>query len=230
MDDMKARFNKGYGYVVAEPALNPEDGRMGGTFGWVWYGDRAMLPTAHEKMSRPKYDVNGWILNDYVTDMQWSQSKDKLTEARFGETFLGDPDAIMEWKEFDHPGRRSTALVPLLETGLLFHPTNPQERKPLALPEGITHAASVRLYGHHSINDHVSSVPGVTPDKNMSPQPSLKSILKKAKAEDESYTPEKRKNKTWMYVLLGLVIAVMLVWLLYTFVWKPRQQQQIEFE
>lgn len=61
MSDIETRYGIHYGFVVAEPHLM--DGKFGGTFGFVWYGTDAYLPTAHEKMQTPEYDFCGWFVN-----------------------------------------------------------------------------------------------------------------------------------------------------------------------
>jgi hypothetical protein len=46
--DVRARFGRGYGFVVAQPSAHAETGKLGGTFAWTWYGEHLVLPTAHE--------------------------------------------------------------------------------------------------------------------------------------------------------------------------------------
>lgn len=139
MKDLKTRFGEDYGFIVAEPRHNGKSNQMGGMFGWVWYGDEAMLPTAHEKMANPKYDVTGWVVNDGLTAM-WSQTSQPLTGVTVHER------AADELRE---------AMQRAVELGNWFHAGDDTKKTQIKVGE-LTHAVRVDLHGVWGVNSHVT--------------------------------------------------------------------------
>lgn len=198
MQDMKTRYGHGYGFVVAQPKLDRRTDRFGGTFGWVWYGDRAVLPTAHEMTmvagAPTNYDVQGWIINDNVTLIRWSSDHMALpADTFFMHVLPKEPE-------------QSKNVLAVLNSIELFHPATPTERKPVelaALHDGV----AVRLEGRFPQNSHVETLPNL--------------ISTPIRLTTSTHTPApvsprppfyQRHQRTLLIVALLIVIVIALGW------------------
>jgi len=145
MEDLRERYGQGYGFVIAEPNRNT-DGRYGGTFGWIWYGERAFLPTAHEKMEVPQYDVIGYMLNCNGYAACFEGTDDVVTG-------LGDIHTNIRV-------RKSPAcdeVTALLESAVMFAPDSPEMR--VGVPIGpLFDGIRVELKGRKKHNANVVPV------------------------------------------------------------------------
>ena len=145
MRDTKSRFGSGYGFVVAAPTIDMTTGRISGTFGWVWYGARAMVPTAA--------GLDAWVLNDHAQGMRWSDA----TKSTF-----------TSWKL--HSLQPNSALQALLDAGQLHRPDGSGQSKPIGISD-IVQVVSVHL---SDASDHfVETIPGLAPVPDLAPAKSI---------------------------------------------------------
>jgi len=176
MADLKRQFGKGYGFVVAEPRLNKKDGGMGGVFGWVWYGDQAILPGTCE----PSGNRTGYIFNDCTKDIVRSDKTQSLGEDQWQSATFHN-DVVLE-------------LQVLLETGYMFHASNPLSRKALSIAGSIMDGAIIHLSDLPIHNGHIISIPGtpfLQPVKERPPSP-----------------PSSKRPSYW---IIGLLLAILIV-------------------
>lgn len=145
MADLQSRFGNHYGFIVAEPNLNLMDGRLGGLFAWVWYGERAFLPTAHEAPDELKgltqYDVTGIILNEPVLDgLLWDSNEHRI-----------DDRLLRFYVQENSADRDYSFVTDILNVTQQFLPDTPTKRERIHVPH-IMHAARFDFRGTHNIN------------------------------------------------------------------------------
>lgn len=142
MTDLEHRFGLNYGFVVAEPNLNPADGRLGGLFAWVWYGYEAFLPTAHEAgADLTDYDVTGIVLNEpLMTGLAWDSTHQDI------------PEHPTRFYIQENAGSRDYApVLDILNATQIFLPNAPDARQRIAV-SNILHAARFDFRGRHPVN------------------------------------------------------------------------------
>lgn len=145
MRDTKSRYGTGYGFVIATPTVDMTNGRISGTFGWVWYGARAMVPTAAH--------LDAWVVNDHVQSMRWSDAA---------------KSTFTSWKL--HPSQSNSALQALLDAGRLHRPDGSEQSKPLGVHD-IVQVVSAHLSDASAY--YIETVPGLAPVPNLTPAKSI---------------------------------------------------------
>lgn len=175
MEDLQRRFGEQYAFIVAEPHLNRQDQRLGGMFGWMWYGTQAFLPTAHELSSSTKthYDFAGIILNEQMQELQWEHSK------------IGIPFHNV-YTQKDPLHQDYAQVLTILNSSQVFAPETPSQRYSVPLISHIWNAVRIDLNGWADYNENIVATPPIPQDwlthlvtSNDDPLPEQRDVVEK---------------------------------------------------
>lgn len=200
--DLRERFGKGFGFIVAEPN-RAQNGQFGGAFAWVYHSSEPCLPTAHEKSSRATvhYNVKGYVFSDGRTRVTWgNNSKDYMdisTKSNLDEEMLSHLTALLKTVRFARK-TSGTKSVPL---------------QLIAAP--LTFGLRVDINGSVPVNDHVYIKRARTVrfdlDKNIEHTASMASVAALSTATATAARSSNPINYAFIFAfIVGFIIAFVL--------------------
>lgn len=233
LDDVRNRFGRNYGFILAMPAPHPETAQLGGTFAWMWHGDHPYLPTAHElqadRLDSPattdtKYNMTGWVLEPHVPQegyLTFMQHPDYWVESKYLSVHVPNPASedrrIATTTIIDRV--LGEALAPASFTGLGLRVDISNEI--LGVNDNMVWMAQGAMPVHDNVDASSSTTASTskTLPPPTAPPTAPPGILKKSTSAQPSVNGAKKRPMWQWLVMAGLIVVAILlvVWLVRRF-------------